>query len=118
MPSKTRALKRYNGSPLGLNQRAESGLPWCCLLQCNAVERQGEDYFLYQPLEPTHASAVGVPMTHCSRKKKKKSQAAYYLCVCQRPHLDRCFESADFSEPAEHPTTIARIKKTRSPWVE
>ena len=72
MPSKARALKRYNGSPLGLNQRAESGLPWYCLPACCSVmqeERQEKIFYISDSKvpEPTHAPAVGVPMTHIGK---------------------------------------------------
>lgn len=63
MPFELIALKRYNGAPLGLNQHTENGL------HCNAGEKQKEIFYVSDSRvsEPTHASAVGVPMTHTEK---------------------------------------------------
>lgn len=86
MPSKARALKRYNGSPLGLNQRAQSGLPWCCLLQCNAGESQVEILYISDTrarlrlccrcacdAEDEWLSALSVFKSHCSVLQQQHS---------------------------------------------
>lgn len=78
MHFKIRALKRYNGSPLGLNQFAESGLPRSHFLQRNAGERQERIFHMSDSSfsESTRASAVGVPMMHIEKVR------LHTICVC------------------------------------
>lgn len=64
-----RAPKRYNGSPLGLNQHEER-VTWCSVMQ----KRKEHLFYISdsRASEPTHASAVGGA---CDTRQK--SEAAY-----------------------------------------
>lgn len=71
-----RAPKRYNGSPLGLNQHEER-VTWCSVMQ------KRKEYLFYisdsRASEPTHASAVGGAVTHTNKMRLNTIVLTYSL---------------------------------------
>lgn len=80
---------------------------WSALVLPAAVycRREAREKYVRLP-EPTHAPAVGVPMTHT----EKVWLHTVCLPVCQCSDLEMCFK-IQFLKPAWHQTVVIQINK-------